>query len=317
MACTFAVLLNADRDSDATEHGIEALELVDRLEQQLSVYRATSDVSELNRSAHQAAQMVESDLLDLINRCIQRSIDTNGAFDITSAPLGRAWGFHHRQASLPDANALDRSLQCVGYDRLRVDNAKTTLSYQDSSVSIDFGAVGKGYALDRCARQMEDGGVTDFMIHGGKSSVLARGSRSGAGCAGWKLDLRHPLRPDEPFLRFRLCDKGLGTSGDATQHFYHQGKRYGHILDPRSGWPATGVISSTVIAAEAETADALATAFYVMGPRDAAEYCRRFEDVSAVLTTETETAGRLRLHLLGMDDQDWELLAAPSTIDRT
>src|SRR5690606_4402755 len=125
-----------------------------------------------------------------------------------------------------------------------------------------------------------------FLLHGGNSSVLARGSSDAtAGSehddAGWWIGLRHPLRPDQRVGQVRLLNSALGTSGSGTQFFIHKGRRYGHILDPRSGWPAQNVLSTTVIAPTAAEADALATAFYVMGSSAVEEFCQRHPQISA------------------------------------
>ena len=315
MACTFAVLLNAQRHSDATELALQALDLVERLEQQLSIYRPTSEVSEINRNARDSDHLVEPSLGALIGRALDLSRRTAGAFDITSGPLGRIWGFHRREGRLPSDEEILTSLSCVNYENVMIDVDMSTVRFRQPGVEINFNAIGKGYALDRCARLLDTSGLHDFVIHGGKSSILARGSRAASISPGWLVDLRHPLRPDQAFLRFRLHNQALGTSGDATQHFYHQGKRHGHILDPRTGWPATGVISSTVIATSAETADALATAFYVMGPDEVDVYCREHENLAAIITTPTKKSGGVKLHVFGLADDKWEMLSSPQTVE--
>ena len=170
------------------------------------------------------------------------------------------------------------------------------------------------------------GGLNDFLIHGGNSSVLARGERN-AECRtqnaesdqseirnpksaidpGWSVALRHPLRPDVRLAEFVLCNQALGTSGSGTQFFHHQGRRYGHIIDPRTGWPADQVLSATVIAPNAEQADALSTAFYVMGLEPAREFCAAHPDISALLTTHTST-GQIELHPINLPDDRWRRL---------
>jgi thiamine biosynthesis lipoprotein len=194
-------------------------------------------------------------------------------------------------------------------------------------MELNLGAIGKGYALDRAAESMLAAGATDFAIHGGNSSVIARGNRANAECgirnaelnsalrtphsafeSGWSVALRHPLKPEVRLAEFRLVNQALGTSGSGTQFFHHQGRRYGHILDPRTGWPAEQVLSATVIAPTAEQSDALSTAFYVMGLAPAREFCASRPEIAAVLVTTGAQAGTVELQALNLGDDAWRRL---------
>ena len=176
-------------------------------------------------------------------------------------------------------------------------------------MELNLGSIGKGYALDRCRELLEAGGMTDFLLHGGQSSLLARGSRNPGGDEGWWIGVRDPLRPGGRLGLLRLHDRALGTSGTGTQFFYHAGRRYGHILDPRTGQPAEGVLSSTVLARTAAEADALSTAFYVLGPTAALEYCRRYGEMhgglSALLVVPGPRPGGAEIVTYGLDEGDW------------
>jgi thiamine biosynthesis lipoprotein len=155
-------------------------------------------------------------------------------------------------------------------------------------MELNLGSIGKGYALDRASERLLAAGVGDFLLHGGQSSVLARGSRqSGTARDGWTVGIHDPLRRGRRIGQLRLRDRALGTSGSANQSFRHHGRRYAHILDPRTGWPAEGVWSATVLAPTAAEADALSTAFYVMGADAAFRYCRARPDLAAVLVSSS------------------------------
>src|SRR3972149_3939718 len=149
-------------------------------------------------------------------------------------------------------------------DHVVLDEAKRTIAFRRPGISVNLNCIGKGYALDRMAELLAGSGVPDYLLPGGRSSVWARGSRPGEDGVGWPIGLRHPLRPTERLAEFFLRDQALATSGSATQFFRHRGQQYGHILDPRTGRPAEGIFSATVIAASAARADALSTALYVM-----------------------------------------------------
>jgi thiamine biosynthesis lipoprotein len=148
--------------------------------------------------------------------------------------------------------------------------------------------------------------VESYMIHGGTSSILARGHRqSGTDREGWTVGVQHPLLPERRLLELQLCDRAVGTSGAGTHQFYVQGKRYGHIIDPRTGHPVDGVLSTTVVAPRAAVADALSTAFYVMGPERVAVYCQQHPEVTAWITTPGQRAGAVELHVFNGQRLSW------------
>jgi thiamine biosynthesis lipoprotein len=311
MACKFALYLNAGQHGGAAERCVEALDRLEPLEAQMSVYREQSEVSRINRTAAEGPVEVEAGLAALFDRAIGHWRETDGAFDMTAGPLSKVWGFYRRAGGVPDQAALAEALARVGTQRLDFNAAERTIRFHTAGMEINLGGIGKGHALDECARYLTSEGVPDFLFHGGHSSVLARGSRIGPRApdgGGWIVGLRHPLRPERRLAEIILRDRALGTSGSAAQSFYYQGKRYGHILDPRTGWPADRVLSATVITPSAADADALATAFYVLGVEAAFDYCRRHQHIAALLVTQGPRRGTIQLHDIGLDAGDWREL---------
>jgi len=307
MACTFEVILNAGQHAGAGEAALAALDLVDKLEDQLSVFREESEVSRLNRLAAFFPVETEPRLFALLDEAARLHRATGGTYDVTSGRLSDVWGFKRRHGRVPPDEELAAALECVGSEHLELDREALTVRLLRPGVEINLGSIGKGYALDRCAEVLEGAGVHDFMLHGGSSSVLARGAL--AASAGddpvWHVGVRNPLRPDRRLGKLRLADRALGTSGSGTQFFLHEGQRYGHILDPRSGWPAEGVLSATALAPTAAQADALATAFYVMGPEAVGPFCAERPDVAALLLCPGKRTGSLEIHRFGLADADW------------
>jgi thiamine biosynthesis lipoprotein len=297
MACQFEVFLNAGQHPHAAEHVIAALDLVDRLEAQMTVYRETSEISQLNRFGFDAPRIIESRLYDLLRRAQQICLDTSGAFDITAGPLTKVWGFFLRQGKLPTDDEIRSALERVGSHWLQFVDEMHSVRLGRAGMQVNLGAIGKGYALDRCAEQLMDAGVHNFLIHGGHSSILARGSRDGR--RGWKVGLRDPLRPERRLGEIELHDVALGTSGAANQFFYHHGRRFGHVIDPRTGWPADKLLSATVLAPTAAEADALATAFYVLGAADVEAFCQDRPDLQVILVSSGPRGGDLELQTIG------------------
>jgi thiamine biosynthesis lipoprotein len=310
MSCQFEIFLNAGQHPGAEEVAIEALDLVDELEDQMSVYRDHSEVSRINRRAGSEPVPVEPRLFELLRCAVDLHDQSQGAFDITAGPLSKVWGFYRRQGRMPSRADLRDALRRVDSGWLQLDAEDHTIQFGTPTMEINLGGIGKGYALDRCAELLRQRGVEDFLLHGGQSSVLAGGSCAGSDDdqPGWIVSVRHPLRPGRRLAEIRLADCAVGTSGSGRQRFHYKGRRYGHILDPRTGKPAEGVLSSSVIAPSAATADALATAFYVMGPDKALEHCAAHEELGAVLVCPGKRAGAIEVHAAGLDDSQWRLL---------
>lgn len=310
MACEFQVLLNAGQHVGATETALEALDLVEALEEQLSWFRESSELTRINRTANAGPVIVEARLFDLLAEAVSLSEQTGGAFDITASPLWKLWGFHRREGRQPTADAIAGALEDVGTRWLKLESEDQTIQFLRTGVEVTLGAIGKGYALDRCAEVLRENDVSDFLIHGGQSSMLAHGSRSGTDEAsrGWTVALRHPLRHDQRLAEISLRDRALGTSGSGNQFFHFGGKRYGHVLDPRTGWPAEGVLSATALAPKATQADALATAFFVMGVEESLEFCDRHPEIGVLFVCPGEETGSSEIRTRGLAEDDWQCL---------
>jgi thiamine biosynthesis lipoprotein len=266
-----------------------ALDLIDQLETQMSVYRPESEVSRINRLAAEGPVSVEKDLFSLLERAARITAETQGAFDITAGPLIKSWGFYSRSHRVPSALERAELLQRVGMSSVVLDSLRQTIQYRRAGVEINLGSIGKGHALDRAAGMLrEEWGVEAALLHGGHSSVYAMGAAPGDD--GWRVGIRHPWRPGERLAILRLCDRALATSAATFQHLEHEGRKLGHILDPRTGWPAEGIASASVVAPSAAEADALATAFFILGVEPAHDYCAHHPQVGAVLLPAGELA---------------------------
>ncbi|MCG8448437.1 MAG: FAD:protein FMN transferase [Pirellulales bacterium] len=304
MACQFAVQFH-EADRDATEDVLAAFDTLESLETQMTIYRDHSEVIEINLNAADNPVEVEPGLFCLFELASKLSYETGGAFDITSSPLSRAWGFLRREGRLPSGKEIDAALAKVGYEKVKLDSERRTIHFREPGVEINLNSIGKGYALDRVAQQLDGLGVRDYLWHGGSSSVLARGGNRADPQGAWTLGLRDPLQPVRRIAEFHLRDQALGTAGGATQFFQHEGRSLSHIIDPRTGWPAEGVLTATVVAPSAAEADALATAFFVMGIEAVADYCALHPAIGAVLVCPGEEPGQVALHDFGLTEDSW------------
>ncbi len=309
MACEFQVLLNAAQDMAAVELAVEALDCVDVLENQLSMFREHSEVSRINRTAFSECLQVTPELFALLEQCLLIYRETGGAFDITASPFWRLWGFHRRSGHFPDPAEVEALQQTVGSRWLELHASDRSVRFQREGMEINLGAIGKGHALDICTQIFARDGVEDYLIHGGQSSILARGNRLRTDESGWLVGICHPLRPDRRIAEVRLQNRSLGTSGSANQFFYHLGRRYSHILDPRTGWPADRVLGTTVLAPTAARADALSTAFFVMGVEEVQAYCLRHPEIAAVIVVAGQRSGETDLVTVGLSAEDFRDLS--------
>jgi FAD:protein FMN transferase len=279
MACRFEVTMRQSEEMSIAA-ATEALDEIDRIESRLTVFRETSEVTVVNSEAAKRSIEVSQDLFDLLMLCQSLYEKTDGAFDVTSGPLTRCWGFLRRQGRLPSPAEIDHAMSVVGSDKLLLDETKRTVRFAREGMEINLGSIGKGHALDSAADLISTR-VGTALLNAGSSSMRAIGK--GEHGNGWLVGLRNPRSKLRRLGVLRLRDCALSTSGSEEQFFEHQGQRYSHIIDPRSGWPASGVTSVSVVAPTAAISDALATAFFVGGRQFAERYCQTHMDVLAIM----------------------------------
>lgn len=280
MGCPWSVILEPG-PAERVMLASGALSLVHDLDAKLSVYREDSLISRINREAAEAPQRVESDVFGLLSQCVELWRQTYGAFDVAVRRLILLWRRCREAGRIPEQDELERALEATGTQYMELDAAESSVAFARPGVGVDLGAIGKGYAVDRAAEELAQAGMTDFVVHGGFSSVLARGEHAGQG--GWPIGLKNPLFTEERYGTLLLRDGALATSGSNIQYFRYQGRRYGHLLDPRTGWPADALLSVSVMAPTAAEADALSTAFYVMGLEKAVAWCHNRPQIGAIL----------------------------------
>jgi thiamine biosynthesis lipoprotein len=278
MACRFEVTLGSE-DARFVPAARAALDEVDSLESALTIFRDSSELARVNRHAGARPVAVSSDLWDLLGLCRDLHAATGGAFDPTSTPLSRAWGFLAREGRVPGPEQIAATRTRVGMERVVLDEADRAVSFSGPGVELNLGSIGKGWALDRIASGLSSQGLHHALVSAGGSSFLGWGGRD------WHVTLRPG---GEPLADLHLRRAALGTSGAREQHVEDEGRRLGHVIDPRTGRPADGVLSASAVAGNAATADALATAFLVGGTQLARSYCDEHPGTVAILVLEDD-----------------------------
>jgi thiamine biosynthesis lipoprotein len=316
MATRFEMVVPFDTDN-AVEAATAAFELLAELEDQLTVYRPHSEVCRLNRLAPTRPVRVEEGLFELLSQAARISSDTEGAFDITAGCLIKAWGFFKGPRRVPPEGERRALLERVGMDKVVLRADQRSVFYRCRGLEINLGSIGKGYALDRLIRLLKEAwNLPAVLLHGGSSSVYATGTPHPEGSAesakaGWPVRIRHPWEPERSLATVYLRDRALGTSAATFQYLEHQGRKLGHTLDPRTGWPAEGLASVSVVADNAAEADALSTAFYVGGLELARGYCAEHPGIGALILPE----GADEPMVLGLKPEEYTLSTASSSVD--
>jgi thiamine biosynthesis lipoprotein len=280
MACRFEVMLSSNDaiDMDAAR---AALDEADAVESMLTVFRDSSDVALLNQRAATEPVPLPEALFDVLSRSAALHAATRGAFDVTATPLSRCWGFLGREGRVPADAEIDAARALVGMEHVSLDREARTARFTTAGVEVSFGAFGKGYALDRMAAVLRRHGARRALLSAGRSSVLAIGGRG----RGWPIDIR-PRQAKQAAGRLWIRDGAIGTSGTGEQFVEVNGRRYGHIIDPRTGRPAEGVLAASVVTRDAAEADALSTAFLIGGPMLAHAYCASHPATMAILVLD-------------------------------
>lgn len=271
-------------DRPSAEADAEAVAEVFRgVDARMSEWKDTSPLSGVNRSAGLAPAPVPADLREVIRRGIGLGELTGGAFDITWAALWGLWDFKAEDPAVPDREEIARRVRLVDYRRIVVDDDAGTVFLPEAGMLIGLGGIAKGYALDRAAAALRELGFRDFLLLGG-GQVYAGGTRGGR---PWRVGIRDPRGgPEDYFATLQVTNASVSTSGDYERYFILEGARYHHILDPRSGMPARGLRSATVVSADATLADALSTALLVLGAEAGMPVVEALEGVDAVLVDE-------------------------------
>jgi thiamine biosynthesis lipoprotein len=268
----------------------EALAEARKIESLMSEYRSDSSVSRVNAMAGKQPVKVDDMTWEVIRLARQTGLETGGAFDITFGPLGRLWDFKADPPRIPSPDEIREALALVGLDKLVLDAGTKTVFLKTAGSRIGLGGVAKGYALDRMAAVLVRRGFENFILNGG-GDVLLGGSKGGE---PWTVGVQHPREQGKLFASFAANGPlAVATSGDYERSFILDGKRYHHILDTSTGMPATGCVSATVSAPGAMLADALATAFVVMGVEKTKAFLAERKGIATLLINEKLEALRL------------------------
>ena len=277
MGTRIAVELWADDPAKGNAAIDAVLAEMRRVDQDMSTFKPTSELSIVNANAAQKPVPVSQELFDLLTTALEYSRITDGAFDITYASVG--YLYDYRRHVHPDQKQIDAALPGINYRHVLLDPKARTVKFSQGGVRIDLGGIGKGHAVDRGIAVLQGHGITHALVTAGGDSRII-GDRFGK---PWVVGIRHPDRKDEVIARIPLEDTAISTSGDYERYFDEDGVRHHHIIDPGTGRSASKVRSATILGPTATRTDGLSKTAFVLGPERALEIYNKLGDIDAIL----------------------------------
>lgn len=242
----------------------EAFEEVQRLNQLLSNYRPTSEWSNVNREAADKPVPVSQELFDLLSACVDYSRRSEGTFDVTVGPLMKTWGFYRGSGRMPHRAEIRGALTKIGSRYIELDPQARTVRFTRRGLEMDPGGIGKGYAVDRMVTVLKANGITSALVSAGSSSIYALGAPPDEP-KGWHIFIRHPKDENKSVAEVYLKNESMSTSGNYEKFFRANGRIYSHIMDPRTGYPAPGMLSASVIAPRTLDSEAWTKPYFIQG----------------------------------------------------
>ncbi len=255
---------------------------IQRIDNLLSKYNQNSEIARLNK---QGRLTVSGDTAYLLRRAKEFWLKSGGALDITVGPLLELWGFTDKNYHVPAKEEIKKALKLVGMEKIVFVEGDNVVEFALAGMQIDLGAIAKGYALDCAVKKLKETNIKSCLINAG-GNIYCLGNKFGK---PWEIAIQDPREKDDFLDYLQLENQAVATSGDYEQYFTEGNTRYAHIFNPRTGFPVkSGIISVTVIAPDALTADALSTSIFVLGKQKGLELARRFEGVKVKIVEEKD-----------------------------
>jgi thiamine biosynthesis lipoprotein len=239
----------------------KAFEEIKRIDDKMSRYREGSEVSLVNRNAGVSPVKVSHELIEVLKEARRISEFSDGAFDVTIGPLTNLWGFDEGKGVVPPRGEIERLKGLVNYRKLKIDETSSTVYLEEKGMMIDVGGIAKGYSLRKAMKVFEDAGVKNVIINAGGNLNL-RGLKKGK---PWRIGIQDPRDESKLLGKVEITDISIATSGDYQRFFIKEGARYHHILDPKTGYPAKGLVSATVIGRSRTSMDGFSSAVFILG----------------------------------------------------
>ena len=284
MGSRFDISVVANSKEKGKEYIQMAIDEISRIERIISSWDSNSQTSLINRNAGLQPVKVDLELFDLIERSVSISKLTAGAFDISYASMDAIWKFDGSMKTMPSEEVVNHSVAKVGFENIILDTTSLTVFLKLKGMKIGFGAIGKGYAADRAKKLLKDQGVSAGIINA-SGDMNTWGTQVDG--SDWKVGIKNPLNKNKIFAMMPVSNGAVVTSGNYEKYVQLDGKRYSHIINPKTGYPSSGIVSASVFASKAELADALATSVFVMGVDVGLDFIEQLKGVECILVDDS------------------------------
>jgi thiamine biosynthesis lipoprotein len=271
-------------DSLSAESNIDlVIAEITRIENLISDWKSDSQISEVNRNAGIKPVVVDPEVFNLTKRALRLSEITQGAFDISFAAMERIWKFDGTMTGMPSEDAIKKAVEKVGYRNIILDPLHSTIFLKNTGMKIGFGALGEGYAADKCRTLMLQKGVDSGIVNA-SGDMITWGSQPNG--KPWNIGITNPFDTEKIIAVIPITNKAVTTSGSYEKFVILNGKRYSHIINPATGYPATGLCSVTVLGPSAEMANGFSTSIMVLGKEEGLKLLNKFPDYSCLMITD-------------------------------
>jgi len=279
----FEITVVATDSIQANQFIAMAFEEVTRIEYLISDWIPTTQISNVNQQAGIAAVKVDLEVFELVERAMRISKLTDGAFDISYASMDRIWKFDGSMKTMPTPEAIKNSVAKVGYKHIILDANETSIFLEKEGMKLGLGGIGQGYIADKIKELLQKNGCTSGLVN--VSGDINTWGKQPNG-TDWSVGIINPMNKNKVFATFPLHDSAVETSGSYEKYVTFNGKRYSHIIDPRTGYPATGIVSVSVFAKRTELADALATGIFVLGVEVGLDLVNQLKGIGCIIVDE-------------------------------
>jgi len=283
MGSRFDITVVASNEKEGNKYIDSAIFEIARIEKLISSWDLNSETSLINKLSGIKPIKVDKELFDLIERSIAISTLTNGAFDISYASMDRIWKYDGTMREMPSEEKISSSIKKVGYQNIIIDKEAQTVFLKLKGMKIGFGAIGKGYAADKAKALLIEKGVKAGIINA-SGDLNAWGKQANG--RDWMVAITNPLNKNKVFSWLPINDSAIVTSGNYEKFISFNGIRYSHIIDPRTGYPSTGIISTSIMTSNAELADAISTSVFVMGVETGLDFINQLKGVDCIIIDE-------------------------------
>ena len=283
MGSRFDITVVASNEKEGNKYIDSAIFEIARIEKLISSWDVNSETSLINKLSGIKPIKVDKELFDLIERSIAISTLTNGAFDISYASMDRIWNSDGTMSEMPSEENISSSIKNVGYQHIIIDKEAQTVFLKLKGMKIGFGAIGKGYAADKAKALLIEKGVKAGIINA-SGDLNAWGKQANG--RDWMVAITNPLNKNKVFSWLPINDSAIVTSGNYEKFISFNGIRYSHIIDPRTGYPSTGIISTSIMTSNAELADAISTSVFVMGVETGLDFINQLKGVDCIIIDE-------------------------------